>query len=93
MASHLENSTPKGGSNMVAMPMTVMSAVRGMMRHSPRMSSMSKLPIFCSMVPTARNKRPLEMAWNRMSRMAAAWASGVFRPAQAMMSPRLPMVE
>jgi hypothetical protein len=53
---------PKGGSIMVMMPKVVISAVLGMTRNSPRMSSIFREPIFCSIAPTQRKSNPLEMA-------------------------------
>ena len=93
MAIHLPSSTPKGGKSMVSTPIMAMSAVRGMRSYRPRMSSMSRLPISCSMVPTQRKSRDLDTAWKMISMMAAVMARGVFRPAQAMIRPRLEMVE
>ena len=93
MAIHLASSAPKGGSIMVTMPNSVMTATRGMILYRPRMDSMSREPMCCSMVPTQRKRRPLETAWKMMSRMAAVMAAGVAMPAHAMMSPRLAMVE
>jgi len=57
------------------------------------MSSMSRLPMCCSMVPTHRNMRALEMAWKTIRSTAAAMAAGVLMPAQATIMPRLLMVE
>ena len=78
---------------MVMMPITVMTAMRGLMANSPRISSMSRLPISCSMVPMHRNSSALETAWKMISRMPAVSAVGVLMPAQAMIRPRLEMVE
>lgn len=69
MAIHLASSAPKGGSIMVTMPNSVMTATRGMILYRPRMDSMSREPMCCSMVPTQRKRRPLETAWKMMSRM------------------------
>ena len=63
MAIHLPMSMPKGGSIMVKMPMTVMTAVRGILPYRPRMSSISREPMRCSMVPTHMKSRPLETEW------------------------------
>ena len=63
MAIHLPMSMPKGGNIMVKMPMAVMMAVRGMTLYRPRMSSMSREPMRCSMAPTHMNNRPLDTEW------------------------------
>ncbi len=75
------------------MPMMVMVAVRGCLAYRPRMSSISREPMACSMAPTHRNSSDLEMAWKMISSTAAVMASGVLRPAQHMISPRLETVE
>lgn len=92
-AIHLDSNAPKGGRNMVTMPITATMAVLGMTAMRPRMSSMSRLPIFCSMVPTHKNIKPLEIAWKTIKRMAADMAAGVLMPAQATIIPRLLIVE
>ena len=48
MAIHLASSAPKGGSIMVTMPNSVMTATRGMILYRPRMDSMSREPMCCS---------------------------------------------
>ena len=47
-------------------------AVSGMVNQMPLMSSISRLPMRCSMVPTHRNSRDLETAWNTRVMSAAA---------------------
>ena len=78
---------------IIGIPIAVMMAVFGITRIRPRISSISRLPIFCSMAPTHRNMRPLDKAWNTISKMAADMAAGVLIPAQAMIMPRLLIVE
>ena len=63
MAIHLPTSMPKGGSIMVKMATAVIMVTRGMMLYSPRMSSMSREPICCSILPTHMKSRPLETEW------------------------------
>ena len=74
-------------------PMTVISAVTGITAYRPRMSSISRLAMCCSMLPTHRNKRALMMAWKINSKIPAVIACGEFNPAQANIRPRLLMVE
>ena len=57
------------------------------------MSSMSRLPIWCSAVPTHRNSSDFAIAWNSTRKAAAQTASGVPTPAQATIKPRFAMVE
>ena len=78
---------------MDSIPTAVMRVTRGALAARPSMSSISRLQIWCSIVPAQRNNIPLEMAWKMMSRIAAAMDKGVFMPAQAMIRPRLAMVE
>ncbi len=92
-AIHLPSTRPKGGMIIMITPMTVMTAVVGILEYRPRISSMSRLSMVCSIAPTQRNRRALTSAWNTMSIVAAVRASGVFNPAQAKMRPRLLMVE
>ena len=54
---------------------------------------MSRLPILCSAVPTAKKSRDFATAWKMMRKMAAHTAPSVPTPAHATMSPRLEMVE
>ena len=91
--AHLATSMPKGATNMTMMPSIMKRARRGMRSNRRSMSSMSRLPMWCSAVPTHRNSRLFATAWNRMRKHAAHTASGVPTPAQAAMRPRLAMVE
>ena len=91
--AHLATSMPNGAMNMHMMPSIMKRAKRGMRSNSRSMSSMSRLPMWCSAVPTHKNSRLLAMAWNRMRKSAAHTASGVPTPAQAVIRPRLAMVE
>ena len=91
--AHFAMSMPKGATNMHIMPSIMKRARRGMRSKSRSMSSMLRLPIWCSAVPTHRNKRLFATAWKMMSRIAAQTASGVPTPAHAVMRPRLAIVE
>ena len=93
IAAHLEMSIPRGARNIPAMPMSIMSAILGILVKSPSMSSMSLLPMWCSTVPTHRNMRDLVMAWKTVSIIPAQTASGVPTPAQVTIRPRLAIVE
>ena len=57
------------------------------------MSSMSREPMWCSAVPTHRKSKDLATAWNSSRNMPAQMASGVPTPAQAVIRPRLAIVE
>ena len=91
--AHLASSMPKGAMNMHMMPSIMKRARRGMRSNRRSMDSMSRLPIWCSAVPTHRNRSDFAMAWNRMRKHAAHTASAVPTPAQAVMRPKLAMVE
>ena len=91
--AHFAISMPKGATNMHMMPSIMKRARRGMRSKSRSMSSMLRLPIWCSAVPTHRNSRLFATAWKMMSRIAAQTASGVPTPAHAVMRPRFAMVE
>ncbi len=91
--AHLAMSMPKGAMNMHMMPSIMKRARRGIRSNKRSMSSMSRLPMWCSAVPTHRNSSDFATAWNRMRKLAAHTASGVPTPAQAQMRPRLAMVE
>ena len=92
-AAHLETSMPNGATNMPMMPIDIRRARRGMRSNRSSMSSMFLLPMWCSAVPTHRNRSDFAMAWNRMRKHAAHTASAVPTPAQAVMRPKLAMVE
>ena len=91
--AHFATSMPNGAMNMHKMPSIMNRERRGMRSKSRSMSSMSRLPMWCSAVPTHKNRSDLAMAWNRMRNAAAQTASGVPTPAQATIRPRLAMVE
>ena len=86
-------SMPNGAMNMHMMPSIMKRARRGMRSNRRSMSSMSRLPMRCSAVPTHRNRSDFAMAWKSTRNAAAQTASGVPTPAQAAMRPRLAMVE
>ena len=79
--------------NMHMMPSIMKRARRGMRSNKRSMSSMSRLPMWCSAVPTQRNSRDFAIAWNSTRNVAAHTASGVPTPAQATIRPRFAMVE
>ena len=60
---------------MPAIPITIMAAIFGMRTMSPFMSSISRLLIRCSTVPTERKRSDLEIAWKTIRRIAAQIAS------------------
>ncbi len=66
---------------------------RGAFFISPDISSISLLPIVCSISPVQRNRRAFDMAWNKISIIAAATARGVPIPALAIINPKFAMVE
>ena len=73
--AHLLINMPKGARNMPAMPMSIMTATRGMRRIRPDMSSMLRLCSLCSTAPTHRNNRHLDTAWKMISSTPAHIAS------------------
>ena len=91
--AHFAMSMPKGAMNMHMMPSIMKRARRGMRSNKRSISSMSRLPMWCSAVPTHRNSSDFAMAWNSTRKQAAHTASGVPTPAQAVMRPRFAMVE
>ncbi len=91
--AHFATSMPNGAMNMHMMPSIMKRARRGMRSNSRSMSSMSRLPMWCSAVPTHRNRSDFAMAWKTMRKTAAQTASGVPTPAQAQIRPRLAIVE
>ena len=84
---------PNGATNMPMMPSIIRRVSRGRRAKRPSMSSMLRLPIRCSTVPTHRNSSDFDTVWKMMRKMAAHTASEVPTPAHAEMSPRLAMVE
>ena len=60
---------------------------------SASMLSMSRLPMWCSAVPTHRKSSDLAAAWNTSRKMAAHTAAAVPMPAQVTIRPRLATVE
>ena len=52
------------------MPMNIMMAILGIRTISPPMSSMFRLPIRFSTVPTQRKRSDLAIAWKMISRIA-----------------------
>ena len=78
---------------METIPTAAMVVVMGILNMMPLMSSISRLPMVCSIVPTHRNSRALVTAWKTRMISAAEYASGEPMPAQATISPRLAMVE
>jgi NADH:ubiquinone oxidoreductase subunit 5 (subunit L)/multisubunit Na+/H+ antiporter MnhA subunit len=93
IAAHLEISMPNGARNMPAIPITIIAAIRGIRTIRPFMSSISRLLIRCSTVPTERNMSDFEIAWKMIRRIAAQIASAVPIPAQATTRPRFAIVE
>ena len=91
--AHLASSMPNGAMNMHRIPSIMKRARRGMRSNNRSMSSMSRLPIWCSAVPTHRNSSDFAIAWNSTRKAAAQTASGVPTPAQATIKPRFAMVE
>ena len=75
IAAHFDISIPNGARNIPAMPMTIIAAIFGIRMIKPFISSISRLSILCSTVPTERNRRDLEMAWKMIRRIAAHIAS------------------
>ena len=69
--AHFAISMPNGAMNMHMMPSIIKRAKRGMRSNSRSMSSMSRLPMWCSAVPTHRNSKDLAAAWNMTSNIAA----------------------
>ena len=93
MVAHLEMSMPNGAMNIVRMPSAISRASLGIRMNRLSMSSMSRLSMWCSAVPTHKNSSDLAAAWNISRNMAAQTASGVPTPAQATIRPRLATVE
>ena len=91
--AHLAMSMPNGATNMAMMPSIMRRAKRGMRSNRRSIDSMSREPMWCSAVPTQRNRSDLAAAWKMVSRIAAQIASPVPTPAQATIKPRLAMVE
>ena len=91
--AHLDTSMPNGATNMPMMPSIIKRVRCGRRLNSPSMSSMLRLPMRCSTVPTHRNSVDLDTVWKIMRKMAAHTASAVPTPAHALMRPRLAMVE
>ena len=71
----------------------MIAAILGKRTIRPFMSSISRLLIRCSTVPTQRNMSDFEIAWKMIRRIAAQIASAVPIPAQATISPRFAIVE
>ncbi len=93
IAAHLEISMPNGARNMPAIPMNIMTAILGIRTMSPSMSSISLLPIRCSIAPVPRKRSDFATAWKTISRMAAQTSMWVPTPAQAAINPRFAIVE
>ena len=68
-------------------------AVIGIGRRRPLSRRMSRVPVSWSMMPAAMKSDALKTAWFMMWKIAATIASGVPRPASAVISPRWLMVE
>ena len=91
--AHLEISMPKGATNMPIMPSIMKRVRRGRRAKRPSMSSMLRLPMRCSTVPTHRKSSDLDTVWKMIRKIPAHTASAVPTPAHAAMRPRLAMVE
>ena len=70
IAAHLEMTIPNGARNIPAMPMNIMMAILGIRTISPPISSIFRLPIRFSTVPTQRKRSDLAIAWKMISRIA-----------------------
>ena len=73
---------------MHRIPSIMKRARRGMRSNNRSMSSMSRLPIWCSAVPTHRNSSDFAIAWNSTRKAAAQTASGKSTPARRPRSSR-----
>ena len=91
--AHLEMSIPNGATNIPRMPSIMKRVRRGRRLKRPSMSSMLRLPMRCSTVPTHRNRIDLDTVWKMMRKTAAQAASAMPTPAQAAMRPRFAIVE
>ena len=92
-AAHFATSIPNGAINIPQIPIIITNARRGSLMISPCISSISRLPIQFSISPTVWNNNDLDTAWNIISINPAHTASGCPTPAQAVISPRLEIVE
>ena len=91
---HFNLKVPQGTNvAMPAMPMTIIEASRGNRSINACMSSISRLPSAFSTAPTSWNSMDLLTAWKISRKIAAHTVSCIPTPAQAVISPRLEMVE
>ena len=93
MAIHLLINMLNGGTNIEIMPITAIIVVTGIFGISPIMSSISRVPMACSILPMQRNSSDFESAWKQRIITPAAYAIGVPMPAQATIKPRFAIVE
>ena len=93
IAAHLETSIPKGARNIPQIPITMYFAMCGSFSKIPSISSISRLPIWCSVVPTHRNIKDFAIAWKIIRKIPAQTASAVPMPPQATIRPRFAIVE
>ena len=92
-AAHLEMSMPKGATNITRMPRAMRRASMGIFSKSWSNDSMSRLPTWCSAVPTHKKSRDFAAAWKTSRKMAAQMAAALPMPAHRVIRPRLEMVE